>query len=42
MMWKLVRYAVSGEVVVTIGTFTKHASVFFARSLRRTESSRRS
>ena len=31
MMWKLVRYVVSGEVVVTIGTFTKHASMFFAR-----------
>ena len=31
MMWKLVRYAVDGEVVVTIGTFTKHASMFFAR-----------
>lgn len=30
-MWKLVRYAVDGEVVVTIGTFTKHASMFFAR-----------
>jgi hypothetical protein len=31
MMWKLVRYAVDGEVVVTLGTFTKHASMFFAR-----------
>ena len=31
MMWKLVRYAVGGEAVVTIGTFTKHASMFFAR-----------
>jgi hypothetical protein len=31
MMWKLVRYAVGGKVVVTIGTFTKHASIFFAR-----------
>lgn len=31
MMWKLVRYAVDGEVVVTIGTFTDHASLFFAR-----------
>ena len=29
-MWKLVRYVVDGEVVATIGTFTKHASVFFA------------
>ena len=31
MMWKLARYAVDGEVVVTLGTFTKHASMFFAR-----------
>jgi hypothetical protein len=31
MMWKLARYVVDGEVVVTIGTFTKHASMFFAR-----------
>jgi hypothetical protein len=31
MMWKLVRYAVDGQVVVTIGTFTKHSSMFFAR-----------
>jgi hypothetical protein len=31
MMWKLVRYVVRGEVVVTIGTFTTHASMFFAR-----------
>lgn len=31
MMWKLTRYAVDGEVVVTLGTFTKHASMFFAR-----------
>jgi len=30
MMWKLFRYRVDGEVVVTIGTFTKHASMFFA------------
>jgi hypothetical protein len=30
-MWKLVRYAVGGEVVVTIGTFTKHSNIFFAR-----------
>jgi hypothetical protein len=30
MMWKLVRYVVGGKVVVTIGTFTKHASIFFA------------
>jgi|CZKU01.1.fsa_nt_gi hypothetical protein len=31
MMWKLFRYVAHGEVVVTIGTFTKHASMFFAR-----------
>jgi len=31
MMWKLVRYAVDGQVVVTVGMFTKHASMFFAR-----------
>jgi hypothetical protein len=31
MMWKLVRYAVGGEVLVTIGTFSKHSSIFFAR-----------
>ena len=31
MMWKLARYAAHGEIVVTIGTFTKHASMFFAR-----------
>ncbi len=31
MMWKLARYVVDGEVVVTIGTFTKHSSMFFTR-----------
>lgn len=31
MMWKLVRYAIDGQVVVTVGTFTKHSSMFFAR-----------
>jgi len=31
MMWKLARYAINGEIVVTVGTFTKHASMFFAR-----------
>jgi hypothetical protein len=30
-MWKLVRYVVDGETVVTIGTFTRHSSIFFAR-----------
>ena len=31
MMWKLARYLVDGQTVVTIGTFTKHSSMFFAR-----------
>ena len=31
MMWKIVRYAVDGENVVGIGTFSKHASIFFYR-----------
>jgi hypothetical protein len=31
MMWKLVRYVADGDIVVTIGTFTKHASMFFAQ-----------
>jgi hypothetical protein len=31
MMWKIVRYAVHGENVVGIGTFTNHASMFFYR-----------
>jgi hypothetical protein len=31
MMWKLVRYIHNGEVVVTIGTFANHSSMFFAR-----------
>src|SRR5579872_4823590 len=31
MMWKLVRYVVDSNVVVTIGTYTKHSSMFFAR-----------
>jgi hypothetical protein len=31
MMWKLVRYTLEGETVVTIGTFTRHSSIFFAR-----------
>jgi hypothetical protein len=30
-MWKLARYAKGGEPVVAIGTFTKHASIFFFR-----------
>ena len=30
MMWKLVRYAVDGQIVVTLGTFSEHASLFFA------------
>jgi|SRR5690242_11067183 len=31
MMWKIVRYAVGGTNVVGIGTFTRHASLFFYR-----------
>ena len=31
MMWKIVRYAVNGENVVGVGTFTDHASLFFYR-----------
>jgi hypothetical protein len=31
MMWKLLRYVVDGQTVVTIGTFTRHSSIFFAR-----------
>jgi hypothetical protein len=31
MMWKIVRYAVDGENVVGVGTFTDHASLFFYR-----------
>jgi len=30
-MWKLVRYAVDGEYVAGIGTFSTHASMFFYR-----------
>ena len=30
-MWKIVRYAVDGENVVGIGTFPRHATVFFYR-----------
>jgi len=31
MMWKLVRYAVDGESVVGVGTFTNHSALFFYR-----------
>jgi hypothetical protein len=31
MMWKIVRYAVEGENVVGVGTFSRHASIFFYR-----------
>jgi len=31
MMWKLVRYAVDGDNVVGIGTFTNHSALFFYR-----------
>jgi hypothetical protein len=30
-MWKLVRYAVGGENVVGVGTFTNHSTLFFYR-----------
>ena len=30
-MWKIVRYAVAGEYVLGIGTFTNHATMFFYR-----------
>lgn len=30
-MWKLVRFAVDGENVVGIGTFTRHSTLFFYR-----------
>jgi len=31
MMWKIVRYAVDGENVVGVGTFSQHATMFFYR-----------
>jgi hypothetical protein len=31
MMWKIVRYALDGENVVGIGTFSNHAAMFFYR-----------
>lgn len=30
-MWKIVRYAVDGQNVVGIGTFTRHSTLFFYR-----------
>jgi hypothetical protein len=30
-MWKLVRYAVDGENVIGVGTFTAHATIWFYR-----------
>jgi len=30
-MWKLVRYALDGENVVGVGTFTNHSTLFFYR-----------
>ncbi len=30
-MWKLVRYAIDGENVVGVGTFTNHSTLFFYR-----------
>jgi hypothetical protein len=31
MMWKLARYAVEGENVVSVGTFPRHSTIFFYR-----------
>ena len=31
MMWKIARFAVDGENVVGVGTFTKHSTLFFYR-----------
>jgi Domain of unknown function (DU1801) len=31
MMWKIVRYAVDGESVLGIGTFSRHSTIFFYR-----------
>jgi hypothetical protein len=31
MMWKIVRYAVDGEDVVGVGTFSRHSTMFFYR-----------
>lgn len=31
MMWKIVRYAIGGENVVGVGTFSQHATLFFYR-----------
>ena len=31
MMWKIVRYAIGGENVVAVGTFSQHATLFFYR-----------
>lgn len=31
MMWKLVRFAVGGENVLGVGTFPRHATIFFYR-----------
>lgn len=39
MMWKLVRYAVDGEPVVGIGTFTEHSAIFFYRGRELDDSS---
>jgi len=38
-MWKLVRYAVAGANVVGIGTFPRHASLFFYRGRELDDSS---
>jgi len=38
-MWKLARYAVDGAFVVAIGTFPKHATLFFYRGSELDDSS---
>jgi hypothetical protein len=30
-MWKIVRYAVDGDYIVGVGTFTSHSTLFFYR-----------
>src|SRR5256885_774217 len=39
MMWKLVRYAVDGELVVGVGPFPGHSAMFFSRGRELDDSS---
>ena len=39
MMWKLLRFAVDGEPVLGIGTFTHHSAMFFYRGRELDDSS---